>query len=409
MRRSLRVVLVVCVAVLAGPVTTATAATAIRDVAQELRRDPVYVDPAADVPLDDEQVRDAIGAAPVPVYVAAVEESDVAAAGGITQYVLAIGNAIGDPNAVVLVISDEPFFRADSAPGAARLGIDAGAAIEGALADRRGEFNEANVTSVVIDFVERLERSGADGGADAVSSGGGALLLALLGLGAVGGGALYVQSRRRNRQRLEDARADVESLYGRLGSDVSLLAPGNDEVARQALADAGERYNATGALLAKADTPGEYAAARRTAVEGLVAARVVRERLGLDPGPDIHMPATSAPQLSEPMRVQVGAEEYEGSPRYEPGRGHYFQGGYYGGRAIPGGWYATPFWETLLVSSVLTGGFGGPRRYGYRGGFGGFGGGTVGRRGRSSGGFGGFGGGGGWGGRGGGRGGGGGW
>ena len=27
-----------------------------------------------------------------------------------------------------------------------------------------------------------------------------------------------------------------------------------------------------------------------------------------------------------------------------------------GGGAIPGGWYATPFWQTLLLSSALSGG-----------------------------------------------------
>ncbi len=239
---------------------------------------------------------------------------------------------------------------------------------------------------------------------------------------------LLVRSRRRKAahgKQLEDARADVESLYGRLGSDVQLLAPGDDDVARQALADAGERYNATGALMAKADTLGEYAAARRTAVEGIAAARVVRARLGLDPGPDVPLPPGAGPQLDAPTRVRVGEEEYDGSPQYEPGRPHYYEGGWYGGQQVPGGWYATPFWQTLLLSSVLRGGYGGGygRAYGrgYGGGYGGFGGGISGgigggtgrrsggfgglgsgRRG-GGGGFGGFGGGGGWGGGGGGR------
>jgi hypothetical protein len=158
---------------------------------------------------------------------------------------------------------------------------------------------------------------------------------------------------------LDDLRADVESLYGRLGSDVQLLAPGDDAVARQALADASERYTGHGALLAKADSPGEYAAARRTAVEGIAAARVVRQRLGLDPGPDVPMPEGQGPQLTERSRVQVGDDEYDGSPRYEPGRPHYYEGGYYGGQAIPGGWYATPFWQTLLMGSMMSGGLGG--------------------------------------------------
>ena len=74
--------------------------------------------------------------------------------------------------------------------------------------------------------------------------------------------------------------------------------------------------------------------------------------------------------------MQVGEDEYDGSPRYEPGRPHYYEGGYYGGQAIPGGWYATPFWQTLLMGSLMSGS--GRRGYGYGGRSGGFGGGVFG-------------------------------
>ena len=105
------------------------------------------------------------------------------------------------------------------------------------------------------------------------------------------------RSRRQAARELQGYRADVESLYDRLGADVATLRPGDDAVARQALADAAERYNATGALLSQADTPGEFEAARRTVAEGLAAARVARTRLGLDPGPDVPPPPGSGPQL----------------------------------------------------------------------------------------------------------------
>jgi hypothetical protein len=250
------------------------------------------------------------------------------------------------------------------------------------------------VTGLVREFVGQVDRQAAgagSGGSSSSSDGGGGGsggLLAVLGLGALGfGGYALLSSRRTAKTRatqLEDLRADVESLYGRLGSDVQLLAPGDDAVARQALADASERYTATGALLAKADTPGEFAAARRTAVEGIAAARVVRQRLGLDPGPDVPVPEGQGPKLTEPARVQVGEDEYEGSPSYQPGRPHYYEGGYYGGQAIPGGWYATPFWQTLLMGSLLSGGSG-RRGYGYGGRSGGFGGGVFGGGGYSGG------------------------
>jgi hypothetical protein len=200
---------------------------------------------------------------------------------------------------------------------------------------------------------------GSNAGGD-TSGGGSSLLWPVVGVLAVGGGGAYVYSkRRRTKRELEGRRADVESLYNRLGSDVSTLSAGDNAVAKQALADAAERYNATGALLATADTDGEFAAARRTAVEGLVAARTAREKLGLDPGPEIPLPPTQGPLLTSEQKVRVGDQEYEGSPTYQPGRGHYYGGGYYNGQPVPGGWYSFPFWETMLMTSVLTGGFGG--------------------------------------------------
>lgn len=347
------------------------------DLVDELRQDGVAVEPGVETPIDEEAVQDAVSSAPVDTYVAVVTQRTASAAGGPDELVQAIGQEIGDTDSAVLVIADqgsgEPYFSADEGQGAFDSGIDAGAAIERALTGAQGGVTEQAVTAVVADFVDELDAGGSSSGTGGTAggSGGGGGLLALLGLGALGvGGYTLLKSRRTKRSRvqeLDDLRADVESLYGRLGSDVQLLAPGDDAVARQALADASERYTATGALLAKADTPGEYAAARRTAVEGLAATRVVRQQLGLDPGPDVPLPPGEGPQLTETARVQVGDDEYEGSPSYEPGRPHYYEGGSYGGQAIPGGWYATPFWQTLLMGSLMSGG----RRHGGYGRFGG--------------------------------------
>ena len=82
------------------------------------------------------------------------------------------------------------------------------------------------------------------------------------------------------------ARAEVEALLGRLGHDVATLDDGGDPTNRQALADAAERYNTAGAQLSKASSVGEIAVARSVVVEGLHATRLVRTRLGLDPGVD---------------------------------------------------------------------------------------------------------------------------
>lgn len=85
-------------------------------------------------------------------------------------------------------------------------------------------------------------------------------------------------------------RVQVESLRDRLGHDIRTLAPGSDPVAEQALADASERFTACSVLLERADSQPELRTAWLAAVEGLTASRLVRVRLGLDPGPEIPLP-----------------------------------------------------------------------------------------------------------------------
>ena len=144
--------------------------------------------------------------------------------------------------------------------------------------------------------------------------------------------------------------------YDRLANEVNTLDPKDNATARQAVADASERFSSAGSQLATADSVEKFAQARRTTLEGLHAAVTAREALGLDPGPPLPpMDGSSADQLSEPREVTVQGTSYQGYPSYTPGAPYYYGGGY----GVPGGWYATPFWETLLIGSVLTGGLGG--------------------------------------------------
>lgn len=411
MRRS--VLLLLTALALLGAAGSAGAQTTLSldELIAELEADQVYVEPGLLAGLDEGDLRDEVLDSEVQVYLAVVPDGLATRAGGIASLVQDIGSTIGDSSAVVLVITDGPDVYADNGRDIGGRGVNAGAAVR--ETNTYEDFDDAAIEAFVGDFVAEIDEQAGGGGSGGGSSAP-AGLVPLLAVGGLGGGAyLLVRNRKAKQKRLkdlEDARADVESLYHRLGSDVSLLFAGDDKVAQQALTDAGERYNATGALMAKADTLGEFAAARRTAVEGLAATRLVRERIGLDPGPEVPLPPGSVPALQESARVKVGEEEYDGAPQYSPERPHYYEGGYYGSQQVPGGWYASPFWQTLILSSVLNRG----HSRGYSdGGYGRRSGGMFrgGSSRRSGGGFGGFGGGGGWGGgrRGGGGGGGGGW
>ena len=87
-------------------------------------------------------------------------------------------------------------------------------------------------------------------------------------------------------ERFAAAHADVDALLQRLGRDVTTLQDGDDPVNRQALADAGERFETAESQLGKAQSVAELLVARAITVEGLESTRAVRTRQGLDPGHD---------------------------------------------------------------------------------------------------------------------------
>ena len=200
--------------------------------------------------------------------------------------------------------------------------------------------------------------NGSDTGTSASSKSGSSglwLVVVLVLIGAIGLGALIVYRRRRTRRDLSIARAKVMTLYSRLANEINTIEPLGNSVAGQAMSDASERFNAAGSALADADAVEKFAVARQACIEGLEAARTARLTLGLDPGPPIPaLDLNAADQLSEPREVEVQGKTYQGYPQYTPGSPHFYGGG--GG--IPGGWYAFPFWETLMIGSLLGGGFG---------------------------------------------------
>ena len=374
--------LVLCALLLVAVPGTAHAENASQ-VAAALRSSPVYQSPGLDL-VDVAGLQAALNGSDPQVDLAVLPASAASSASQARDRAVAIGRSLGDTNAVVLVITASKHLGTGAGRGAVSRGVDENAALQAGLADFNGKaFSKDNLTAFVKAFKDRIAEQasgapvGSGGGTSTAvgsstkgSSHAGAYLLG--GLVVIGGGAtaLAVRSSRRRKASVnEGLRADVEQLYNRLGSDVSSLDAKDNAVAKQALSDAAERYNACGATLASADAPAEFAAARRTAVEGLTAARTARKELGLDPGPEIPPPPGSGPQLSADQQVQLGGQTFDGSPSYQPGRQHYYGGGYVGGQMVQGGWYSRPFWEPFLLGSLLSGGFGGGGLFG--GGYGG--------------------------------------
>ncbi|NMO50399.1 hypothetical protein HH310_04230 [Actinoplanes sp. TBRC 11911] len=151
------------------------------------------------------------------------------------------------------------------------------------------------------------------------------------------------------RTRLEDARAEAQRWYERLGGQVTNLH-GSEPAVQQALADAGERYNAAGGQLQSANSVRQYELARESALEGLQYVRAARTAMGIDPGPELPALASQAGtgQLTREREVTVEGQHYKAGPQPGADTPYYYPGGRVQGRPVPAGWYSTPVWKTAL-------------------------------------------------------------
>jgi uncharacterized membrane protein len=157
----------------------------------------------------------------------------------------------------------------------------------------------------------------------------------------------------RRARELADARADAVRWYERLGGQVLSLR-GDDPAVRQALSDAGERYNAAGSQLEQARSSRQYELARETSLEGLAYVRAARVALGLDPGPELPplAAARGAGSLTQEREVNVQGQVFKAGPQPGAGTPYYYPGGRYQGRPVPSGWYSTPWWKTGLAAGA---------------------------------------------------------
>jgi hypothetical protein len=174
------------------------------------------------------------------------------------------------------------------------------------------------------------------------------LLVVIIGVVVV-----VMRQRAQNGQRLDDAKADARRWVERLGGQVLNLT-GTNDAAKQALADAGERYNAAGSQMEQARTTEQCRLVTQTAQEGLYYVRAAREAMGLDPGPELPdlNGQSKAGKVTGDRRVEVEGHEYEASAVAGAGTPHYYPGGYVAGRPVPQGWYSEPWWKPALVAGA---------------------------------------------------------
>jgi hypothetical protein len=185
------------------------------------------------------------------------------------------------------------------------------------------------------------------------------------------------------RTRLEDARAESQRWYERLGGQLTNLHGSSEPAVQQALADAGERYNAAGGQLQSANSVRQFELARESALEGLQYVRAARMAMGIDPGPELPALASQAGtgQLTREREVTVEGQHYKAGPQPGAETPYYYPGGRVQGRPVPAGWYSTPVWKTalgagagalgglLLFDALFSPGFGDPGFGGYDNGY----------------------------------------
>ncbi|GAC58590.1 hypothetical protein GOHSU_43_00340 [Gordonia hirsuta DSM 44140 = NBRC 16056] len=162
-----------------------------------------------------------------------------------------------------------------------------------------------------------------------------------------GGGADRAQ------RELADAQADARQAINRLGGQVYLLE-GTNPAATQALADAGERYNAAGAQIDHADTPRQAHLAKQTALEGLYYVRAARTAMDMDPGPPVQGldGQAAAGRVTEVRTVDFEGRQISASPDPSATTPNYFPGGRVAGRPVPAGWYSEAWWRPALIGGM---------------------------------------------------------
>lgn len=182
--------------------STATAWAVDADaLAEQLGEDPVLVDPRSGIRIDEEAVRKSFESLPVPTYVLIVPQRDVDEEdSGIDGVLLRVVEALRDPRAVVVVVTDAGELQAGEG-GAS--GVAASALLD-AIVQARSEqaFSGQALTDALLEFADGVEggsEEGAERGVDVLDRqtiG----VAGLMGVALVAAGMLWMRSQRRVRR-----------------------------------------------------------------------------------------------------------------------------------------------------------------------------------------------------------------
>lgn len=179
---------------LAGP----AAALDTEGLAERLGEDPVLVDPRSGIRIDEGAVLAAVEAAPVPTYVVLLPQRDVDSdESGIDGVLLRVVEALKDPRAVVVVVTDAGELQAGEG-GAS--GVQASALLDRIVQARSEQaFNGAALTEALVEFARGVAGGSEEGaergvrGVDRQAVG----VAGLIGVGILAGGLLWLRSQRR--------------------------------------------------------------------------------------------------------------------------------------------------------------------------------------------------------------------
>ncbi|MEV5358127.1 hypothetical protein [Streptomyces sp. NPDC052693] len=389
-------------AVLLAGAPGAHAATDLTKVAQELRENPVYVDPAARDQLAESDARalaDKIRDADKPVFVA------VLPAGYPTQDLFRnLRTETGVTGLYGVRLGDAFDARADSAVMSRQGVSNLVTAVRGA-GDAKAQLNDF-VDDALRNVGGSAPSSWSDGSGGDVPVGG---LITVGALVAAGGAGAYAVVRRNRRRHEEEQRAALEKLRVVVDEDITAFGeeldrldfhpgePGADEAMRGDYARALDAYEQAKSLMAAAVRPEDVKAVTEAVEDGRFSLTRLAARREDRPLPERRPPcffdprhgpsvtdATWTPPGGAAREVPVCAADrtrlaegrdpvirevdtdygrrpyWEAGPAYGP-----WAGGYFGGGLLPG----------LLVGTMLGGMMAGPA-YGadYGSGYGDFGG-----------------------------------